>query len=448
MTGALRPVAQSAAAISSWMSTGAPRRILFATIGSLGDLHPSIALALELRRRGHEVAIASTPYYREKVQRFGIGFRPLRPAWNPTDRELIQQCEQLRKSPEVLYRKLILPHLKETYEDLLSAASRAHLLLAGELVYAAPLVVEKLSLRWASLILSPFSFFSSRDPSVMVTVPGLIHLRKAGPLAYRAGLNVCRLAVWHWSDPVRRLRRELGLRASCDPVFRDKFSPDLVLALFSAHLAQKQPDWPEQTCQPGFIYLDDTEASNGLTAEVESFLAAGDPPIVFALGSTAVHNPGNFYEVSAEVAKRLGRRAILIGADSIQMTSPNTLRVPYVPYSQVFPRASVIVHQGGSGTTAQALRAGRPTLIVPYGWDQPDNAARVERLGTGLTVSRTSYNFWRASASLEKLLHDPRFAARARQARTLLLEEDGLMSACDAIQRLPIEDGRQKRADT
>jgi rhamnosyltransferase subunit B len=116
--------------------------------------HPSIALALELRRRGHEVAIASTPYYREKVQRVGIGFRPLRPAWNPTDRELIQQCDQLRKGPEVLYRKLILPHLKETYEDLLSAATGAHLLLAGELVYAAPLVVEKLSLRWAS-----FPFF-------------------------------------------------------------------------------------------------------------------------------------------------------------------------------------------------------------------------------------------------------------------------------------------------
>jgi rhamnosyltransferase subunit B len=141
----------------------------------------------------------------------------------------------------------------------------------------------------------------------MVTVPGRIHLRKAGPLAYRAGLNVCRLAVWHWSNPVRRLRRELGLGASCDPVFRDKFSPDLVLAHFSAHLAQKQPDWPGQTFQPGFIYLDDTEASNGLTAEVESFLAAGDPPVVFALGPTAVHNPGNFYEVSAEVAKQLGR---------------------------------------------------------------------------------------------------------------------------------------------
>ena len=228
------------------------KRVVITTVGSLGDLHPCLALALELGRRGHRVTIASTEYYRDKVEELGLGFHSTRPNWNPTDRELIRQCEDLKSGPEILYRKLILPELRGTYDDLLSVAASADLMIAGELVYAAPLVAEKLKLRWVTAILSPFSFFSSHDPSVMVTVPGLMRLRKAGWPVYRAGLTVCRLATRHWSNPVRHLRRELGLRLDCDPVFRDKFSPDLVLALFSHYLAQPQPDWPHQTFQPGF----------------------------------------------------------------------------------------------------------------------------------------------------------------------------------------------------
>src|SRR6266446_3233230 len=139
----------------------ASKRILIATIGSLGDLHPCLALAVELQRRGHRVEISSTPYYRSRVEALGIAFHPLRPDWDPTDLRLIRQCEDLKKGPEVLYRKMLLPELRNTYGDLLSVARHTDLMVAGELVYASPLVAEKLGLRWVSVILSPFSFFSS-----------------------------------------------------------------------------------------------------------------------------------------------------------------------------------------------------------------------------------------------------------------------------------------------
>jgi UDP:flavonoid glycosyltransferase YjiC (YdhE family) len=229
----------------------------------------------------------------------------------------------------------------------------------------------------------------------------------------------------------------LGLRRDCDPVFRDKFSPNLVLALFSAQIAKKQSDWPVQTLQPGFVFFDDPDVGNGAVGELESFLVAGDPPIVFALGSTAVHNPANFYEASVEATRRLGRRALLIGSTQT-MSSPDVLGVPYAPYSQIFPRAAAIVHQAGSGTTAQALRAGRPSLMVPYGWDQPDNAARVERLGTGLALPRASYNAGNAARRLETLLNDHRFASGAVRVKSRL-EEKASTSACDAIERLVAE---------
>jgi rhamnosyltransferase subunit B len=421
----------------SLIKTITPNRIVIVTIGSLGDLHPCLALGLELDRRGHRVTIASTEYYRAKVEELGIEFHPIRPNWDPTDQELIRQCENLRRGPEILYRKLVLPELRATYDDLISVAASADLMIAGELVYAAPLVAEKLSLRWVSEILSPFSFFSSHDPSILVNAPSLIHLRKMGWRAYRAGLNLGRLATWHWSNPVRRLRRELGLRTHCDPLFRDKYSPDLVLALFSRWLAHPQPDWPRQTFQPGFVYFDRQKSESAPSKELTAFLAAGDAPIIFTQGSIAVHHPGDFYQVSIEAAKRLGRRAILLGAKTVaEGCSSQVLVLPYVPYSQIFPHGAVNVHQGGSGTTGQALRAGRAMLVVPYGWDQPDNAARIERLGAGLHLARTNYSPDTATKALHRLLCEPHFALRAAQIEAAMKEENGEALACDAIETI------------
>jgi UDP:flavonoid glycosyltransferase YjiC (YdhE family) len=287
---------------------------------------------------------------------------------------------------------------------------------------------------WASIILSPASFLSEHDPPMLANVPWLIHVRKFGAPAYRAVLNLGRLSIRHWWNPVRDLRREIGLSPQCDPVFRDKFSPTLVLALFSRAIAQPQPDWPPQTIQSGFVYFDRPGPDIKPTPELNAFLAAGEPPIVFTLGSTAVHNPGNFFEASAEAATKLRRRAILLGATQSNPSSPQILAVPYAPYSQVFPHAAAIVHQGGSGTTAQALRAGRPMLIVPYGWDQPDNGARVERLGAGLTLARAKYNAATAAAALQQLLTNPAFVLHAKNTAAQIRSEDALTQACNAIE--------------
>jgi rhamnosyltransferase subunit B len=412
-----------------------PKRVLFTTIGSLGDLHPCLALGVELRRRGHKVTVAAIEFYRGRVEELGLGFRPLRPNWDPTNRELIRQCEDLKSGPEVLFRKLILPELEHTFEDLLAIAADADVMIAGELVFAAPLVAEKLGLRWVSAILSPCSFFSSHDPSIMVNVPWLIHLRKLGRPVYRAAFNAGRRGTRHWWKPVRNLRQHQGLGADCDPLFRDKFSPDLVLALFSKWLARRQPDWPPQTRQPGFVYLDRKVREGESAADLDAFLSRGEPPIVFTLGSTAVHSAGDFFAVSAEAAGRLGKRAILLGDDR-EVNSPSLMSIRYASYAEVFPRAAAVVHQGGSGTTAQALRAGRPMLIVPFGWDQPDNGVRVARKGAGLSLARKQYSADAAATALRRLLHEPSFALRAAEAAAEIATEHGLEGACDEIQLL------------
>ena len=382
------------------------------------------------------MVIASTEAHRARVLDLGLEFRSLRPNVDPADSTLISQCEDLKSGFEVLLTKLILPHLADTYTDLLAAARDCDFfMLAGEIVYAAPLVAEKTGLRWASIILSPCSFLSAHDPSLLVPIPQLIHLRRWGWRINRAALNLGTRLMKHWWEPVKQLRIKEGLNPNCAPLTRDKFSPHLVLALFSSAFAEPQPDWPERTLQPGFAFYDQSPPTNQ-SSQLAHFLNNGEPPIVFTLGSTAVSNPGNFFQSSQQAALRLEERAVLIGPRDPQSDSDRIFSIPYAPYSQVFPRA----HRSSSirevpGTTGQALRAGRPMLFVPYGWDQPDNALRVERLGAGLSLARKSYSPETAIPLLDRLLTEPHFASRAAILAAEINLQHGVLDACDAVEQ-------------
>jgi rhamnosyltransferase subunit B len=145
------------------------------------------------------------------------------------------------------------------------------------------------------------------------------------------------------------------------------------------------------------------------------------------------------------VARRLSRRALLLGAPLIELATAredDVLAVPYVPYSHVFPRASVVIHQGGSGTTGEALRAGRPMLVVPYGWDQPDNACRIARSGAGLHLPRSEYTVETATRAIGRLLDDPRFSAISAELASRIEDENAIGLACDAIHSLLLRNTR------
>jgi UDP:flavonoid glycosyltransferase YjiC (YdhE family) len=225
-----------------------------------------------------------------------------------------------------------------------------------------------------------------------------------------------------------------------DPIFDGQHSPDLVLAMFSELVAKPQPDWPPNTRVTGFAFYDRLDKAAGLAPELARFLDAGPAPIVFTLGSSAVMDAGDFYQQSAAAAAELGQRAILlIGRDPrnapLQPLPDGVLAAEYAPFSELFWRASAIVHQGGVGTTAQALRAGRPMLFVPFAHDQPDNAARVIRLGVARQIDRQQYRAKKVAAELRKLLEEPGYAAKARDVGRRIQSEDGVSAACDAIEQ-------------
>jgi UDP:flavonoid glycosyltransferase YjiC (YdhE family) len=341
-------------------------------------------------------------------------------------------------------RDFLFPSLRQTYDDLLDAATkpeRADLLLLGELNYAGPLVAEVTGIPWASYVLAPLSFFSAFDPPVLPPYPRLARADKAVPGFGRVIKRVARFVSRKWPEPIYELRHELGLPKGANPLFDAKHSPNLVLALFSRVLGVEQKDWPKHTLITGFCYYDADAGNQALPPNLEQFLKQGPPPVVFTLGSAAVLAAGKFYEYSARAAIRLGIRAVmLIGTDPrnrLQTAVPESICVAeYAPYSELFNRSAMVVHQGGVGTTAQCLRAGKPMLIMPFSHDQPDNGRRMLRLDVAKVIQRGNYTPFRVARLLKSLLADPQIAQRAESVAKQLAEEDGVRSACDALEEL------------
>ena len=398
------------------------KRIVLTAVGSLGDLHPSIAIGLGLKARGHDAVIATGEMFRPKIEALGLGFRPLRP-----DSEMLDDPAtmghymNLRFGTERVLREWLLPVLRDSYEDTLAAAEGADLLVAHVTTFATRLVAEKTGIPWVSTMVSPAGFFSVHDLSLLPGYPEITRrLRFLGPAFWGPLGRLLRRATRHWAKNWYVLRKELGLPPTneANPLV-DSLSPLLHLALFSPHLAAKQPDWPIQTVVTGFPRFDG-DAQAELPTDLARFLDSGPPPIVFTLGSSAAVLAGRFYEHSVSAASRLGRRAVLVLGDEkiIPPALPTgMMAVPYAPFSKLFPRAAAVVYPGGVGSTGLAMGAGRPMLVVPHAHDQPDNADRLTRLGVARTIYRRRYTAARAVTELGLLLDDPEYTKRASQVQ-------------------------------
>jgi len=429
-------------------------RVVLTTFGSLGDLHPYLAIALELKRRGHRPLLATSELYRARIEGEGVEFRAVRPDLPEGEaaKTLAARVMDGHSGPRWLFRHLMMPPLRETHADLMAACAAADILISHPITFAAPIVAAQLNLPWLATVLSPISFWSLHDPSLPPT------LGRCGEQTPRLGRpvnwllrEVARGVTRRWLRPVAQLRRDVGLNRGGHPLFEGGYSPHGTLALFSRALAAPQPDWPPAVTQCGFCFYDrdaesiPTSLQSTLepqsASELSEFLASGAPPLVFTLGSAAVWTARDFWLQSHRATELLKRRAVYLVGDLAQW--PADLRcderhfvAAYAPYSQLFARAAVVVHQGGIGTTGQALAAGRPQLIVPFSHDQPDNAARIARLGSGRTLRRPQYQWQNAARELAALSDDAKYFERAQTIAAALQKENGPRTACDAIEAL------------
>ncbi len=417
-------------------------RIVLHTLGSYGDVFPYVAVGRELVARGHQAIVATSASHRGIVEAAGLAFAPIRPDVDATDAAFMRGIMDPLRGTETVIR-LVLSAVRETYADLAAATAQADLLVTHVLSFAGPVVVRKRpSLRWVSSVLAPISFFSAYDFPLVPQAPWVGRIfRRLGPSAARAFVAAGRLQTGRWLAPLRALARDQGVTLGAHPLFEGQHSDERVLALFSPVLGSPQPDFPPRTLVTGFPFYDATPPGLDEPADLaRAFAAAGEPPIVFTLGSLAVATAGDFFAASIAAARRVGRRSIVLvgpapGVVETFRGQDDVLAVPYLPHHLVMPLAAAVVHQGGVGTTGQALRAGRPAVVVPFSHDQPDNAARCERLGVARVVPRARYRTDTAARALDAVLGDPATAERAAAIGARVRAERGIAVACDAIEK-------------
>lgn len=411
-------------------------RIVLTAWGTYGDVFPMLGIALELKRRGHAPIVATCAYYREMVEARGVGFTPLAPDIDPDDKVFAARVMDPWRGAETIFRDCIMPALQQSLVDMRAALEHADLVVSHPVTFAARMAAEERGLPWMSAVLAPASLFSAHDPPLPPGAPWFRHVLAWGPWWNRQFCALARRMTGRWFGPLHELRRAVHLPPIGNPLFEGQFAPLGTLVLFSSVIGAPQPDWPPHALNTGFIQYNGGEP---LAPEVEAFLNAGPPPIVFTLGTSAVFVAGDFYEQSIEAAARLGMRALLLtGPEHLQRVASrlpkDMLAVEFAAHAAVFPRAAAIVHQAGMGTLAQGLRSGRPTLIVPHANDQPDNAWRAARLGTARVLLPKHYRAEKVARELHALISDVRYLDAAARIRDALLHEDGASVACDRIE--------------
>src|SRR5258708_814148 len=210
------------------MNMASGKRIVLTTFGSFGDIHPYMAIAAELRRRGHRPVIATGELYREKMEASGFEFVPVRPNIPPPqeqDPEAMEKIMSPRTGSGFLINEMLLPFVRDGYEDLMGAIQGADLLLTHPITLAGPLVAQKTGIPWISSVLAPVSFFSAYDPPEPPFWRWMRHVRLFGPRFVAAFFRQVQKAYKY--DSYKKFRHELGFPYPRSPIFSPRLSPTL-----------------------------------------------------------------------------------------------------------------------------------------------------------------------------------------------------------------------------
>ncbi len=407
------------------------------TLGSAGDVHPFIGLGLALCARGHRATILTNPYFQPLIESLGLGFLPVGSLDEVASAIADPNLWHARKGFEVIARRVIVPKIEEVYRLIERHAGADTVVAASSISFGARIAQEKLGLPTASVHLQPVVIRSLIDQSLV----GNVRLSASQPLWFKRALF--RFIDWAVTDrllapPLNEFRATLGL----DPVHRVLaqwiHSPQCVIGFFADWFAPAHSDWPPQVHRVGFPLWDGGSGAAPLTAEAREFLDAGEPPIVFTPGSAA-STMQHFFTDSVGAAKRLGARAMLVTnfPDQLPRELPRGVQAfGYLPFSEVLPRAALLVYHGGIGTLAQALKAGIPHLVVPRSHDQFDNGWRIEQRGLGRSVPQTRYSAALAATAIGAMLQDEAMAQVCRAHSLEMDSSSALARACELIEGL------------
>jgi rhamnosyltransferase subunit B len=409
--------------------------ILATSVGSSGDFLPTLAIAAALRRRGHRVRMVTNPFYERQVQRCGLdlvaaGQRSDVFQWVETQPELMDPL----KGGLRLVDEFALPHSEEVYRCFQRSgeAERPDVVLTNDVTFGAAWWAMEQGVPFALVHATPLAWSTWHSPVHVSERPLPEFVRRPATALVRAAV------IQVLSRRLRRLGRKLGVKLEDCGVAALESAAALRLGAWSPRLRGPARGDPIQGRICGSARASRLGGESGeLPEQLRAFLEAGEPPVVVGLGSIFSLISGPMQACLAETCVEIGRRCLVIGHPSQQTFPAGTLAVPHAPHALVFPRAAAVVVHGGAGSTAEALRSGRPVLVTPFAYDQFWMAAQVERLGVGRVVKtrqRTRDGF---ATALKEVLGDVGIAGRARDSGAAFSEElDGAEAGANAVEEM------------
>lgn len=406
--------------------------------GSRGDIQPCLALSRSLQQAGYHVRMAVTEDFAPFIQQHGVDLYPLRGnvqqiMASDTGREFMEKggANPLKSIHAV--RTMIGPVIMAMAADAYTACDDADAIICLGIFSAfGKSIAEARGIPIINIEPTPListSAFPAPSWPIQKSLGGLHN--------YASGLAMLQV-IWLWYRPfVNRFRKSLGLPAYTAASFYRTLRSTPMLSAYSPSIIPHPADWPESVHVTGYFFLD-TEAAWRPSPELQAFLAAGEPPVYIGFGSMAGRNPQQLAHLVLEALAQSGQRGLLLtgwGGLHADLVPDNVFVLDAAPHSWLFPRMTAVVHHGGAGTTAEGVRAGVPTIIVPFVLDQPFWGARIQALGLGPDpIPHKKLTAERLAGAIKTAVTDPGMRQHAQAYGAAIRAEDGIGGAVKIVQ--------------
>jgi sterol 3beta-glucosyltransferase len=416
-------------------------RIVMIAMGSRGDVQPYIALGQGLKAVGHVVRLVTHENYKQLVCSYGLEFWAVKGdvqaiVNTPEMRDLLEKGNFIAITSRTA--KISQQAAIDWAQDGLAACQGMELLIAGVGgLFLGLALAEKLKLPLIQAYVFPFTP-TKAFPAILF--PRFVS--KFGGYINWLSHHLFRQVMWQGSRVGDRLSRQQVLNLPASPFLgsyhSEYFQRYPVLYGFSPSVISKPSDW-QNTHITGYWFLDATPDWNP-PKDLLNFLNEGSPPVYIGFGSMGSRNPEQTADLVLNAIALAGQRAILqSGWGGLSKADlPNTvMMVDSIPHSWLFPRVAAVVHHGGAGTTAAGLRAGVPTIVIPFFGDQPFWGQRVAELGVGLApISRQQLTTERLAEAIHRAAGDRSLRQRAADLGAKIRAEDGIANAVAIVHEI------------
>jgi len=419
--------------------------ILILTYGSRGDVQPFVALGKGLAATGHNVSLATSERFRTFVEAHGLSYAYMNDDLlsildTPQGKSLIERSGSIVSmiAAGIALKKQLAPMQQTLVDDSWAAAmvSQPEIILFHPKAYAAPTIAHFLGI--PAVLVLPFPMLV---PTALQPAIGFAKIGSCGKYNRLTYTIVNRLLHASIAKSLRKLRtrHQLAPDHSRDLLHYPDGKPLSILHCFSPHVSPPPADWPPESHVTGYWYLDEDnnwQPPPALTA----FLQTGPAPVYIGFGSMAGRQPKRLAQIVLAALARANLRGIIAtgwGGLAVNDVPDTVLMIDQAPHEWLFSRVAAVVHHGGAGTTAAGLRAGRPSVIVPFFGDQPFWGRRVHALGAGpLPIVQKKLTVDKLANALIQATTNATIIDRAEAIGRQLQTEAGVEKAAAIIESL------------